>query len=96
MFNILGLIVSILPAIPNLITAVESLWSGTPKSGPQKWISVEQALSGSIQAVANEVKAAVPNANADEIAAKASIWAKAVNDATVQFFNEAGLLQTTK
>lgn len=85
-----------LPAIPQLITAVEGLWSATPKSGPQKWISVETALSGSIQAVAAKIIAAVPNAKVDEVTARVAVWAKAVNDATVALFNDVGAFQTSK
>lgn len=93
--KIFSVVIPLLTAIPTLIQGVEQLWKGTPKAGAQKWISVEQALSGSIQQIAAEVQSAVPNQTADDVATKAAIWAKAVNDATVTFFNETGLLTTT-
>lgn len=82
----------VLVAIPVLIQGVEDLWGHISKSGPQKWISVETALSGSLQQIAAEVVKVVPNQQADDVAQKAAIWAKAVNDATVTFFNDVGLL----
>lgn len=87
-----AMMIPLLTAIPTLIQGVEKLWSGVPKSGAQKWIAVEQALSGSIQQIAAEVQAVVPDQQADEVAQKAAIWAKAVNDATVRFFNDTGML----
>lgn len=92
MLKILTWLLPILTAIPSLIQAVEGLWSNVPKSGAQKWISVETALSQSIQTVGQEIVKAVPNAQVDAAAAKVDLWAKAVNDATVALFNDVGLL----
>lgn len=94
--SILGFVNKLLPALPSLIIGVESLFRGVPKSGPQKWIAVEQGISQSIQAVADQVVAAAPGTDASKISALAAQYAKAVNDATVTFLNESGVFTTTK
>lgn len=90
--KIISIGIGILTSIPTLIQGVEQLWKGTPKAGAQKWISVEQALSASIEQIAAEVVKECPNTAVDDVAGRASVWAKAVNDATVAFFNDVGLL----
>lgn len=92
--SIMGFVGKLLPALPNLIVGVEALFKGTPKSGSAKWIAVEQGISQSIQAVADQVVAAAPGTDAAKISALAAKYAKAVNDATVTFLNEAGVFQT--
>ena len=88
--------ITALGAIPSLVRGVESLWSHTPKSGASKWISVEQALSGSIQLVADQVaKQAPPGTKTEEISAAVVVFSKAVNDAFVALANALHLLPTT-
>lgn len=90
MFAWLPLIVSVLTALPSLITGVEAAFSNKPKSGPEKWIAVETALSAPISAIAEQIAKMAPNADAQKIAASVSIFTKAVNDAIVAFFNAVG------
>lgn len=81
-------IMRILPVIPSLVTDIENLWRHKPNSGAQKWIAVEQALSGSISEVADQLAAVAPaDTKPEEISAAVSIYARAVNDATVALAN---------
>lgn len=90
--KILGWVMTAIAVIPSLAADVERLWSSVPKSGSQKWISVEQALSGSIQDVANEVAKLSPaGTTADEIATAVDRFAKDVNDAFVSLANDLKL-----
>lgn len=78
----------ILPVIPSLVTDIENLWRHKPGSGAQKWISVEQALSGSVSEVADQLLAVAPaGTKAEDISAAIAIYARAVNDATVALAN---------
>jgi hypothetical protein len=82
----------ILPAIPQLISAVEGVFAGQPASGPQKWLAVEQALSQSISSVAADLaKLAPPGSDPQKISAAVALYTKAVNDATVAFANGVGI-----
>jgi hypothetical protein len=92
---ILKYVIPALTAIPQLVQGVESLWKGTPKSGAQKWIAVEQALSASIVTVAQEISQLAPNTPVDTVSAKVAIFSKAVNDAFVKLANDLGIFQTT-
>lgn len=87
----LSWIVQILPVVPSLVTDIENLWRHKPKSGAQKWISVEQALSGSISEVTAAITAAAPaGTKAEDISAAISIFVRAVNDASVALANSLG------
>lgn len=86
--TVLGWIVTALPVIPSLVTDVENLWRNKPKSGQQKWLSVEQALSGSISEVAqNVMQLAPPGTKVEEVSAAITVFSKAVNDAAVALAN---------
>lgn len=93
--KIAGWVSAALTALPSLITGVEALWKGQPKSGAQKWISVEQALSGSIALIANQVSTLAPGTPPDVAAQKVVIFTKAVNDAFVKLCNDLGVFQTS-
>jgi len=85
---ILNFIIQAIPVIPSLVTDIENLWRGKPKAGSQKWLSVEQALSQSISAVAGEVAQLAPaGTKAEEVSAALVIFSKAVNDASVALAN---------
>lgn|SRR5487761_1889976 len=87
----LAWIVQVLPVIPSLVTDIENMWRHKPKSGAQKWISVEQALSGSIEEVTKAIAAAAPAGTKEaDISAAASEFARAVNDASVGLANKLG------
>lgn len=90
MVKVFTLVLQLLTGIPSLITAAEAMWQHLPKSGPQKWISVEQGASGLIQSIVQEVLACTPNAKADSIATAVSKFTKAANDALVAFYNDVG------
>lgn len=90
MGNWIAFAIGILSALPSLIQGVEAAFGKKSGQGPSKWIAVETALSAPITALANEIAASVPNADASKISAQVAIWVKAVNDATVQFYNSAG------
>lgn len=93
---VLSYVGRIVPILPLLIQAIESLWKGVPKSGPQKWIGVEQAIGGSITAVAQEVAALAPaGTSASKISAALAVFTKAVNDAIVRLFNDLGIFSST-
>ena len=94
--TVLEYVLPILTALPSLITGVESLWKATPKSGPQKWISVEQAVSGTIEAAAQTIaKAAPAGTDAQTISDAIAIFTKSVNDAFVALMNALKILPTT-
>jgi len=84
------LVVDLVTALPNLIVGVETAFKSQPNSGPAKWISVEQSLSTPIQSLANEMAKTIPNVTADKVSADVSKFTKAVNDAVVTFYNDAG------
>lgn len=87
----LAWIVQVLPVIPSLVTDIENLWRHKPASGAQKWISVEQALSGSISEVTSAISAAAPAGTSEaDISAAVAVFAKAVNDASVALANKLG------
>lgn len=82
----------ILSVLPNLIVNIENLFSAVPKSGPQKWISVEGALAQAIETAANEVaKLAPAGTKAETISAAIAKFTKAANDAFVTLMNELGI-----
>lgn len=90
--KILGWVMTAISVIPSLAADVERLWAGVPQSGSQKWISVEQALSGSISDVANEVAKLSPaGTTANEISDAVAIFSKDVNDAFVKLANDLKL-----
>jgi len=84
------LVIDVMSALPNLIVGVEKAFKSQPKSGPAKWISVEQSLSTPIQKLADEMTKAIPNATADKVSADVSKFTKAVNDAVVTFYKDTG------
>jgi hypothetical protein len=86
-------IVPLLSALPSLVQGIEALFHGTPKSGPTKWIAIEQALSQAIQMVATEVAQLNPSLSADRVAGSVARFTKAVNDAFVLLCNELGIFQ---
>jgi hypothetical protein len=90
MFAWLPLIVGILSGLPQIITGVESVFKSKPKSGPQKWIAVETALSSVIEQLANDIAKMSPNKDAQQISSEVAVFTKAVNDAIVKFFNAVG------
>ena len=57
----------------------------------QKWIAIEQALSGSISMVAQEIAQLAPATPVDAVSAKVAIFTKAVNDAFVTLCNDLGI-----
>lgn len=90
--TILNWVVTAISVIPSLVTDIERLWSGQAKSGSQKWLSVEQALSGSIQDVAQvAAKLAPTGTKAEVISTAVDVFAKSVNDAFVALANELKL-----
>jgi hypothetical protein len=98
MLGILSVIIRyatmVLPALPQIISGIESLWRGTPKSGAQKWIAVEQALSQSISIVAQEVAQIAPaGTDVSKISAALAVFTKSVNDAFVKLANDLGVFQ---
>lgn len=87
----------ILNVLPNIITTMEQLWNSKPKSGAEKWIGVEQALSGSITLAANEIaKMAPAGTKAEVISSAIAKFTKACNDAFVGLMNDLGLFTTSK
>lgn len=86
----------VIPVLPQLIASIEQLWKGTPKAGASKWIAIEQALSGTISTVANQVALlAPPGTKIDTVSAAIAIFTKTVNDALVKLFNDLGIFTTT-
>jgi len=78
----------VLPVIPSLVTDVENLWREMPQTGKQKCAAVEQALGGSVSEVVNKLMAAAPQGTkAEDITAAVAVFARQVNDATVQLAN---------
>ena len=90
MLSWLPLVLSLLTALPNLITGVEAAFSNKPKSGPEKWIAVETALASPISAIATEISKMAPDADTQKISASVAVFTKAANDAVVSFFNAVG------
>lgn len=89
---ILGWVLKAVTVIPSLVTDIENLWKDRPKSGQSKWISVEQALSGSIGDVAKVAASLSPAGTKAEVIADAvAVFSKAVNDAFVALANELQL-----
>lgn len=89
---ILGYVIKLLPIIPQLVTTIENLWAPKPKAGAQKWISVEQALSGSIADVAQTVASIAPmGTKPEQVSAAIAVFSKAVNDAFVALANDLQL-----
>lgn len=89
---ILSAVLQIIPILPGLITDIEHLWSNKPKSGSSKWISVEQALSGSIEEAANvAAKLAPAGTKAETISTAIAVFTKDVNDAFVTLANDLQL-----
>ena len=86
----LPMLLGILSGLPQIIQGVELAFSHKPKSGSEKWIAVETALSGAITSVANTITANSPSDKVAEVAADVSKWVKAVNDATVTLYNKVG------
>lgn len=90
--TILNFVLTIVPVIPQLVTSIENLFKGTPKSGPQKWIAVEQALSQSISTVSGEIaKIAPAGTTAETISTALVVFSKDVNDAFVKLANDLQL-----
>jgi len=78
----------VLPVIPSLVTDVENLWREMPQTGKQKCAAVEQALGGSVSEVVNKLMAAAPQGTkVENVTAAVAIFARQVNDATVQLAN---------
>lgn len=88
---LLKYVVPAITALPQLISGIEALFKGTPKAGAQKWIAIEQALSGSISMVAQEIAQLAPATPVDAVSAKVAIFTKAVNDAFVTLCNDLGI-----
>lgn len=84
------LALDILTGLPSLITSIEAAFMHHPKSGAQKWIAIESALSEAITTVAADIVKDSPSKRGDEIAAHVSKWVKIVNDATVALYNGVG------
>jgi|SRR6185437_9076547 len=83
---------AIVEAIPGLVTSIEGLWSPVPKSGSQKWIAVEQALSQSISLASSEIAQLAPaGTKAETISTALAVFSKDVNDAFVKLANDVGL-----
>lgn len=95
MLSWIPLVIDIITALPNLIRGVETAFSSQPKSGPSKWISVETSLGPIITSLANELAKNAPDKNVQDVAAKVSVFTKAVNDAIVAFYNAVGWPSTT-
>ena len=90
--TILGFILQVVPVIPSLVTDIENLFRGQPKTGAAKWQSIELALSQSISTVAAEAaKIAPAGTKAETISNALAIFAKDVNDASVKLFNDLKL-----
>lgn len=93
---LLKFVVPAIQALPTLISGIEALFQNRPKSGPQKWIAIEQALSGAIVLAAEEVvKIAPDGTKVDDVSGKIAVFSKAVNDAFVKLANDLGVFQTT-
>lgn len=89
---IIGLIASILPSIPSLVTDAENIFRGKPKSGVAKAAAVINFVSPVIASVASDVQRLAPaGTNAADIAAAVEKYTKAVNDATVTLANDLGI-----
>lgn len=85
-------ILKVIPVLGQIIPSIENLWASQPKSGQQKWLSVENALSGSIQLVANEAAKLSPaGTTAEEISTAVDVFTKDVNDAVVTLMNDLKL-----
>lgn len=87
---ILAAVLSIVSALPSLITGIEAAFGKKSGQGASKWIAIEQALSTPIQNMANSLASSVPNAKVDAVAAEISKFTKATNDAIVAFYNSVG------
>ena len=92
---ILNYVLPVLTALPQLVVAVEGLWSTVPKSGTHKWIAVEQAISQSVAAAAEAIAKTVPNAKVDTISTAVAVLTKTVNDGFVKFLNDIGYFTTS-
>jgi len=84
------LVLQLLQALPSLIKGVEALWAHKPKSGPEKWLAVEQAASGTIESIADAIVKANPNAKVDAVTTAVAQFTKAANDALVKLYNDVG------
>jgi hypothetical protein len=92
--KVVGYALQILTGLPSIVTGVENLWQHIPKSGAQKWIAVEQALSGTISTIGSDVAKDVPNITADDVATAMAKFSKAANDAFVELLNDLGLFKS--
>jgi hypothetical protein len=82
----------IVSVIPTLVSAVEQVFKGTPKSGPQKWVAVSSVLAPAIADVATDLsKLAPPGTPPSTITAAIARYTKAINDATVAVANDLGI-----
>lgn len=94
--TVLGWVFRILPVIPGLVGSIEQLFKGVPRAGAQKWISVETALSQSIQSASSEIAALAPaGTKIADISAALTVFSKDVNDAFVKLANDLKLFTTT-
>jgi hypothetical protein len=93
--TILAAVLSIVTALPNLITGIEAAFGKKSGQGSAKWIAVEQALSTPIQNIATQLANSVPNAKVDQISSEVAKFTKATNDAIVAFYNSVGWPTTT-
>lgn len=93
---ILGLIASIIPSIPSLVTDAENIFHAKQQSGVQKATAVIGFVAPVIQEGAQAiVKLAPAGTEASKIAAAVSKYTKAVNDATVVLANDLGVFPHT-
>lgn len=89
---ILAFVINVVPVIPQLVTSIENLFKGQPKAGPQKWISVERAMSQSISMAASEVAKLSPaGTKPEKISLALAVFSKDVNDAFVKLANDLQL-----
>lgn len=94
--KVLQLVLTVIPVIPQLVTSIENLFKGVPKSGSQKWIAVEQALSQTIQTAAGEIAQLAPaGTSADRISTALVVFSKDVNDAFVKLANDLQLFTSS-
>lgn len=91
---ILSYVPKLITVLPNLIIAIENLWAPKQKAGPQKWVSVEAAVSGSIEDAAQAVaKLAPAGTKAQTISDAIAVFTKSVNDAFVKLMNDLGIFK---
>lgn len=89
---VLGLIASIIPSIPSLVTDAENIFRNKQSSGPQKAAQVIGFVAPVIEQGAQAiVKLAPAGTEASKIAAAVNKYTKAVNDATVALANDLGI-----